>query len=242
MGDVEDAAAGSPLRPVSPATQRAHCAHPCDRRQGTGSSVAVAPVGAVWLHACVSDDQQTPEEAEAQAGDGSVGQFVMLWVSAILDSGAWALAMATSTPELRLARAQAWVMNAQRTGQADGFDRDALAASLAAVDESHALWSDYAAAEVQGFREVWGDVGNHLAVGSRPRPLDPDHELVLVVDYRTVPNDEQAHGDHVAKVVDSPTEIAAFPFVVRHYEGGRFLIASHNGPDNMPAPGWPPQL
>ena len=220
----------------------AHCAHPCDRRQGTGSSVAVAPVGAVWLHACVSDDQQTPEEAEAQAGDGSVGQFVMLWVSAILDSGAWALAMATSTPELRLARAQAWVMNAQRTGQADGFDRDALAASLAAVDESHALWSDYAAAEVQGFREVWGDVGNHLAVGSRPRPLDPDHELVLVVDYRTVPNDEQAHGEHVAKVVDSPTEVAAFPFVVRHYEGGRFLIASHNGPDNMPAPGWPPQL
>lgn len=185
-------------------------------------------------------DIQSPEEVAAQAGAGSVGQFVLAWLNTILEERDWATAMRHSTPELRLARAQAWVFKAQSTGEVAGFSVHRVADELAAANEEHPLWSTFADAELRGFDQAWGDVREHLAIGTRPRPLDPDHEVVVVADYRTVPSQELDHGGFEGKLV-TRADIRAWPMVVRH-QGGQYLMASHNGPERMPQPGWPPTL
>lgn len=109
------------------------------------------------------------------------GIFALLWVQA---AGRRDIAHAwpVMTPEFRLSMVQYWitwnpaVLTDSRTC---GLDRDALASKLAQPAPTHELFEQ--AAHVC-LREITNSFGNldvdDLGVGTRPRPVGPDTELV----------------------------------------------------------------
>lgn len=138
-------------------------------------------------------DWQIPEEMAAAVGKGSPAETAQLWIQAVVDFRRWELASAFMTPELRLAVAQLFVGGSAEDPVVSAYDRDELAAALgppeltprsAKAMVEHRLWDRFATSIIDSLLEAWGgefDVGR-WGVGSRPRPVSPDHELVVFVD------------------------------------------------------------
>jgi hypothetical protein len=186
----------------------------------------------------MTGDAQTPEEIAASVGDATAAEFVLAWADVVLNHRDWALAMQVATPELRLATAQQFVVEA---GQVElprvaAWDRDALVNDLAMVNTGTPLWDVYAAAFLDSFEAFRGI---RLAVGTRQRPIDIDHERLVLIDYDNSPHEARKVDGQEMKFREADQPIVGWPFVVRRMQDG-WLLASYG--EDLPRPGWPPFL
>lgn len=182
-----------------------------------------------------SDDEQYEQtDAEIDAQVEGVATFGLGWLTAILTEFRWDLAMQTATPELRRGHAEGWVLGALQTGEISLGERDEVLTALSAPDVDHRWWDRFALANHRYYTRRFGDVRDNLAVGSRPRPIDVDHELVGIVDYRTV----EQHGVEGRGGRGVFLTEAVPPFVwltLRHYPEG-FLVAGIDFIEDHPQP------
>jgi hypothetical protein len=90
--------------------------------------------------------------------------------------------MAARRPQLRLALVRSWIWANRAHPLLAGPNRDELAAALAAEKPFHPLWDAFAQTQLDEFAEKWRDFDReNWGAASRPRPITPDYELVLLV-------------------------------------------------------------
>lgn len=164
--------------------------------------------------------------------------MVWAWVDVVLNEGDWSTAMRASTPELRLACAQHWVLAAQRArvSVVAGWDRDDLARALAAPDETNPCWPTYAHDRVNSFSHFRGI---NFGAGSRPRPVDLDHERVVLIDLDDNSHGRRTIGGRDLAYRDEGQQIVGWPLLARRSRG-TWIVASYGY--DLPVPGWPPAL
>ena len=167
-------------------------------------------------------DTQTREEAEAQTADGSAGEFVLIWLHAVVVMHRWDLAMQSATRAFRRRSATRWADNAIAAGTLPAEDRDDACGAFTALGFDHHLWAAYADACVREHTDYLAAASHHLALGGRPRPVSVDLEEFLVVDYRTVPGVD----DDGVKLLESPID-PLWRVVVKHHEWGCLVDASY---------------
>jgi hypothetical protein len=133
-------------------------------------------------------------------------------------------------PMLSLAGAQDWLWRNGSHPNVVRFDRDEAARALADGDEKHPLWRPFVDTQFQRMDQVWSDGLNfdEYGVGSRPRPIAPDYELVVFI-----------HNEGKVIRFDKPTPVLAHQFLMHRTDAG-WLVAGFS--DRIPTPGWPPQL
>jgi len=166
-------------------------------------------------------DEQTPEELEAHYGPSGPAAPALAWMEA-LQRGDFEAAWRLTDPTFRLVIAQGWIWAHREREDVGAYDRDELAAALADPDLDHPLRAAFAEAL---FSSVPTD--EHWATGSRPRPLTPGYELVLLVPNVTEPF-----------VIDEPTPLFAHG-ILMHFTGSGWLVAG-SGVVTPAVPGWPP--
>ncbi|SFW11524.1 hypothetical protein [Amycolatopsis australiensis] len=187
----------------------------------------------------MTSDAQSAAEVAAGRGEGTAAEFVNAWVNVVLDDRNWALAMGVSTSELRLATAQHFIVRAQQLGVLEVPDdgRDEVAADLASVDTDHPLWNFYATYFLDSFDDVRG---RQLAHSTRPRPIDVEHEGVLLIDYASSPGELMTvDGQEMKQLRAEHPPQPQWPLVARRVSHG-WLLASFR--EQLPQPGWPPFL
>ena len=192
---------------------------------------------------------QSPEELTAQYGSGSAARAATDWLHFLLVDTDFPSAWAGMSPALRLARAQAWLWNNRDHPLHQGYDLDEVAARLADAEPRHELWPVFAKMELAGFQRAWplppGGYGS-LGVASRPRPLGVDLELIFVLDLeetrRAGAGDIGDTGATLVKGTPGGVPVETFASLVMRLEGTTWLVYSHNGPERLPQPGWPPSL
>jgi hypothetical protein len=104
---------------------------------------------------------------------------------------------------------------------------DDAAAEMAELDSQHPLWGAFAEIELRQLLAVPGMTIANLGAASRPRPIDVDLELVILVRTGGQP-------------LMFETEILltdALPYLMRSTEAG-WVVAAYG--DRLPEPGWPP--
>jgi hypothetical protein len=129
-------------------------------------------------------------------------------------------------PNLRLVFAQDWIWANRTHPNIAPLDRDDQAAQLALEEPQGALAVEFSAIQLAKFRDIGYDT-DAWGAASRPRPVAPDHELVLFIDT----------GGEVV-VYDEPTLIEPSLSLLMHSNGDRWLVAGFT--ENIPRPGWPP--
>lgn len=127
-------------------------------------------------------DEQTEAEIRAQAGETSVGEFVLAWLDALFIHRSWFHALAACSPDYRRALATSWA--------GEDPNRAAAIVAISTGDTQHPLWSSFSVEMLTEFDREFGELAKNIAIGSRPRPLGPDEEEVRLVDYRRVPGHE----------------------------------------------------
>ena len=189
-----------------------------------------------------ADDSQTPEEIHAAVAEA--GHFAQWFLrqAAVGDIG---VAWAAMSDDLRLTRVQCWLVNWDTA--ADGYDRDEVAAALAVRQPEHPLTGVFFEVE-QGMWAAAHPRGSldNLGVASRPRPVPPDMEIVLLVDLDAPPPVEAVAIQSGGWLLPGQGESGlAVPVVaamlVRHSPTVGWELMSHNG-EHLPVPGWPPRL
>lgn len=173
------------------------------------------------------DDEQGREEVEAHIQ--GPGWVAMAWFNAVRRDGEWDLAWVLTDPELRLARAQAWLWNNRNVPQIAAEGIEHLAERYVGPDfQAAPYWSDFARMELQAYTQAWDHwKPDEVGLASRPRLVDIDYEVCLLA---------KADG----KVYAEPTLISALPFLM-HLDEGEWKVANAGG-DYRITPGWPPQL
>ncbi|MEW2506039.1 hypothetical protein AB0878_36870 [Amycolatopsis sp. NPDC047767] len=170
-----------------------------------------------------SEDDQSPEEMAAALSDGSAGEFVAAWADVVLNHRDWTLAMQVATPELRLATVQLFLHSLGDIGLSNA-ERDAVAADLASINTSNPIWDDYAAALLGSFDER--RQGGRLGVGTLQRPVDIDHERIVLIDYDNSPHEIRVVNGQEIKVRPAEHELRGWPLLARRTPTG-WLLASY---------------
>jgi hypothetical protein len=185
-------------------------------------------------------DPQTPDEVAASVAAGSAASFA-LWIVEEASTGDIRAAWADMDDTLRLTRAQCWLANLDTA--AGGYDRDELATALGARVPDHELADAFFEVEQGMWRQAWPRGLEGVGVLSRPRPVPPDMELVVLTDLSKPPAGVEALPDGNWRV-DGPDEIEIPTFarmLVRYVPEEGWELVSHNG-ERLPVPGWPPML
>jgi hypothetical protein len=130
--------------------------------------------------------EQPEDEVQAQVGENSNGEFVLAWFGTVLDHRDWVLAVQFMGDDMRHLHASKWAEEADQTGELLGHLYPAVVAALAEPDPTHACWDAYAEANLRWYAEQFGDFMDNIAIGSRPRPLGPNLEGFILVDYSKV--------------------------------------------------------
>lgn len=172
-------------------------------------------------------DEQTQAEVEAHVQ--GPGWVAMAWYHAVCRDDEWDLAWMLSDPELRLARAQAWLWNNRHHPEIAAGGIEELADRFTGPNFRAApFWQEFARMETAAYREAWADFDPaEVGLASRPRPVDVDYELCLLA---------KAEGVTYTK----PTPIRALRFLM-HFVGGEWKVANA-GAERRVVPGWPPRL
>lgn len=172
----------------------------------------------------MSDD---PVIAQHLAPDGPVA-FTYWWLHSVIVQRDYLAAWQRCTFEFRLARAQAWIYNNATWPDIAERQRDELAAELVAAETLDLMWAAFARTELDQMHEAWSSyAAGGWGAATRPRPIDLDHEVVLLLDTA---------GEEV--VFEQETLLTdAKVFTVRSTLGGWQMAAFG---DRLPVPGWPP--
>lgn len=190
----------------------------------------------------MTDGRQCPEEMAAQVADGSAAAVLDAWIMGVRELRQWPTPLGLMTPELRLTCAQAYVVALEQAG---GSADRAMAQPLA--DVQHPAWPEFCEwlqASIDEMFEGWPEL---LGVASRPRPVDLDHELVVLVPYGDMqgPTSDVPGLGPVRMVEDvvSGSSVPQRGFLMRRDQQAPagWLVAGWNG-DRHPEPGWPPEF
>lgn len=167
----------------------------------------------------MENDFQSEEELQAQLGPGGPADFVVTFIAVIQAGAPLPAVMAMMTPELRREVAAAWV---NANARPESVEETEPIAALSSCDTTHPLWPSFAAEALESMRK-WADELDldRYGVASRPRPVPPDYELILLVDT----------GGQVA-IATEPTPVIAHKFLVRS-RNGEWQVASFS--DTPPA-------
>ncbi|MEV6138153.1 hypothetical protein AB0L63_19225 [Nocardia sp. NPDC051990] len=130
-------------------------------------------------------------------------------------------------PVLRLCSAQQWIVDNARSFNAEGYDRDDVAAALANEQPDHPLWQHFERVHV---RSISGIVPASAVrgIGTHTRMIAPDVEMLYVHDQTGREGSAWQPGE----------ERFVFPIAMR-WDGEDWLVASL-GSESLPVPGWPP--
>lgn len=166
------------------------------------------------------DEKQTQDEIEAQAGEGSVGEFVLAWFYAIFSERSWHYAMTMCSAEYRGLMVEAWL-----GGEVEHRS------TLTNCDTADPLWEQFCTDHLQAFDDQFGEIASHIAIGSRPRPLGIDIEVVNIIDYRTVGAPESlVFGQTTGRLVERVQEAFA-KVIVRSDETGLHIAGLDFNPN-----------
>ena len=165
-------------------------------------------------------DAQTPEELEAQYASSGPVAAALEWADAMRRRDFKALWSRTD-PTFRLVTAQRWIWAHRTDGRIEAYDRDELAAALSKPEGEHPLKGFFAEAVCAE------PLPDDLAGASRPRPVGPGYELVLLVP-----------GVKEAFVVNRSTEMFAFGMLM-HFRDSRWMVSGQDI-ESPATPGWPP--
>lgn len=181
-----------------------------------------------------SEENEPPPELLAMAQSG-LPALAFGWLNALRRTDAdevWRL----NDPQFRQALTQMWIWHNRTALLADfgtSFDRDELAVQLAKEAPAHPLWEPCARVSLRTLRQACGEIlDEELGLGSQPRMLGPDLELVCFTPVGDLPQDEQG----VAWTVPG-SMTRSLSLVVKHHDGfWRVAGIGHH----ILQPGWPP--
>lgn len=176
--------------------------------------------------------KRTPEEHFAPAGPVGVA---VTWLAAVLERQDLAHAWPHTDHRWRLAWAQNWITANRRRARVQLRDRDELAWSLATKGPKDPLWRPFARTELEALHEALPSDLHRWAVGGDVRPVDDEHEVVLLIEHfgpSGVHDPTQPGGLDVR---------AGTVKVLMHRLSRRrgWAVAGLGDPPTPPAPGWP---
>ncbi|WP_405585323.1 hypothetical protein [Streptomyces sp. NBC_01092] len=131
-------------------------------------------------------------------------------------------------PTLRRCWVQAWLMPHLDDARAEGYDLDELAEAFADDEVEHPLWEPFARTQIeQGAtlpvdRETWGT------------KVNPDFIAPGVMLVRLLPVPDSG-------VIQPGERYMSVPLLMQHDEGPGWRLLNFVS-DQVPVPGWPPQL
>ncbi|PYF99259.1 hypothetical protein SAMN05216184_108141 [Georgenia satyanarayanai] len=166
------------------------------------------------------DEKYEQTDAEIRAYVSGVVTFARHWIDAALTE--WDMAMLTATPEFRLSHAQNWVRSAIEVGEILPEERDEVFAAMVEAKVEHRHWPSFARANYHYYRERFGDVRDHLSFGTRPRLVDLDHEVVVLVDGRVAAREDVSAPSSIGRVVEAP--IGAFATMTLRFLPPEFFL------------------
>ncbi len=130
-------------------------------------------------------------------------------------------------PTLRHCWTQTWLMPMRAQARAEGFGPDEVVEAFAVDEVDHPLWEPFARTTLRGAtlpvtRETWGMKVN-------PDYVAPD---VVLVRLLPVPASGQIEVDET---------YASVPLLMQHDEGDGWRLLNFVS-EQIPVPGWPPQM
>ncbi|WP_340289823.1 hypothetical protein [Aquipuribacter hungaricus] len=163
------------------------------------------------------------------------GLAALVWLEATL-SGSFETAWGGLDPVFRLAVVQEWISSNAEVLELVEVDRDDLARQLASAAPTHWLWHACGCRAVRRTVErlVEGQRGVRYGIGTRPRFVAPDLEVVVVFDLDGLPVDDR--GRHVLPVGEGRQ---TYPLIMRLLEGRHVVRGVGMG---LLQPGWPPPM
>jgi hypothetical protein len=171
---------------------------------------------------------QTREELHAHFGPGGPVAAIRHFLRLIHEAQDFPAAWRMMDDNLRLCRAQAWLWDNRNSPDVAVFDLANAADAIAKIDSRHPLWGEFPATELRQLLGVPDMTIANLGAASRPRPIDVDLELVIVM---------RTGGEPL--MFDSETLLTdALPYLMRSTDAG-WVVAAYG--DRLPEPGWPPK-
>lgn len=160
--------------------------------------------------------------AQAAIADAAWAFADAYWADGDIRS-AWAAAH----PTLRRCWAQTWLMPLRAQARADGLDPDEVVEAFTADEVDHPLWEPFARKASKGAtlpvnRDTWG-------IGVNPDFLAPDMALVRLL---PAPSDGVIHPGE---------EYVSVPLLMQYEDGPGWRLLNFVS-EQVPVPGWPPQM
>lgn len=175
-------------------------------------------------------------EDEAPQEDPIPGKVAWEWLEAIKAQDrdhVWRL----MDPDFRLAMAQYWIVHNEevlREPSVIDLGRDTFARELSREAPIHQLWEHCGRVSLREITDTCGGlVHEDLLIGTRPRVIGPDLELI-----RFFPKSEMWQ-DEDGNYYFAPGQAVMGISVIVRYRDPRWLIASIG--DRLYRPGWPPK-
>ncbi|WP_454195791.1 hypothetical protein [Nocardia sp. Marseille-Q1738] len=166
-----------------------------------------------------------PAERARFLGHARIAKAADTFLDSVCKEGNLKAVWSIVDPPLRLAMAQRWILDNAAQFDADGYDRDTVAAALAEENPDHPLWTHFERVHVRSIKAAIPAV---RGTGTNTRLLAPDVELLHIHD--------QAGREGSAW---QPGEVRhIFPIAMR-FDGDEWRVASL-GTESLPVPGWPP--
>lgn len=163
-------------------------------------------------------------ELAERGGLGGAPAAALRWLTFILVDENIQAAWAMTDADLRLAICQQMLhTNEHFTPQ----QRRALAAEFAREEPQGEKWSDFAPALLRRLTAAYGQIDLQTWGTMRPRPVDPEHELVVL-----------APAPGGGRVIQPDEQFVGAGLLLRW--DGCWLIAGLG--DCRPTPGWPPDF
>ncbi|MGV9275962.1 hypothetical protein [Streptomyces griseosporeus] len=168
-----------------------------------------------------------PEEAALYAAQAPVMEAAFAFADAYWVKHDMRETWAATHPTLRRCWAQSWMMPLLARMRADGFDRDEVAEAFVEDEVEHVLWEPFARKQIEHATlpvdwETWG-------VKVNPEPIAPDIALVRLL---PVPQ---------GGVLRAGETYASVPLLLQYEDGPGWRLLNFTS-ENVPTPGWPPQM
>lgn len=169
------------------------------------------------------DDEDIALYAAQHAITGAAWEFA----GAYWADGDMRAAWAATHPTLRRCWAQTWLTPLRAQARADGLDPDEVVEAFTADEVDHPLWEPFARTASRGAdlpvtRETWG-------IKVNPDFLAPDLALLRLL---PTPSDGVIHPGE---------QYVAVPLLMRYEDGPGWRLLNFVS-EQVPVPGWPPQL
>jgi hypothetical protein len=222
---VPESAPRSGARPGHPAT--------CDRSSlapiilnTRAADHRIGQTGRAHLH----EDEPTEAELASQLGPGSPAQAAIDWLNALIGPDGLQAAWPLTDSDFQLALVQDLLWSNRNHPTIAGSDLDMLAAEVVQGDPGDPLWIEFRSILKEKLAALpdWLVAGQY-GIASKPRPLIPQYELILLV------YDPYGEG-----FTWQPETIVRIQYFLMHATADGWRVAGLESA--LPVPGWPPRF